>query len=65
MYISVKGLAVDWTQSNEDLTMRLRIDKLKESDVKKLDIQFGDNDVSLKMPGKVFYFVVKKKYKQI
>jgi len=51
LYISEKGLSVEWTQSNEDVTMKLRVDKLKESDLKKIDVSFSDNDVTFKLPG--------------
>lgn len=53
MLFLLVGPAVNWTQSSEDLTMRLKIDKLKEGDVEKLDVLFADDNVQLKVPGTI------------
>ncbi|XP_052779874.1 ubiquitin carboxyl-terminal hydrolase 19-like [Mya arenaria] len=44
------GIRQTWTQCAEDVTVRLKVDGFKETDVENLDVQFADTDVAVTLP---------------
>ena len=48
-----------WTQSNEDVTMSLKIEGIRNEQLKNLDVQFSDTDVSISLAG-ILLFVISR-----